>query len=142
MNFLDELNKIKNGYYSMMIESKGGNKQQNIKDEDKIDELRNENNQLKKEKELIKNKLLTQILDKDMISNSNYNFGLYETIEDLHEMVNDLFKNPYDFEVVYDCDDCDYFTENEEDLTGNCSKHNKHITEIYGCACSDFKWKL
>ena len=80
--------------------------------------------------------LLNQIIDYDEISHSNYYYGLSESVEDLKEDVILLFKDPKSFEVTHECDDCEYYSEN------NCSKYNKKVEEYYDSDCEGFSWKL
>ena len=93
-------------------------------------------NQYEEEREIIYDKLLNQIIDYDEISHSNYYYGLSESVEDLKEDVILLFKDPKSFEVTHECDDCEYYSEN------NCSKYNKKVEEYYGSDCEGFSWKL
>ena len=94
----------------------------------------------KKEKELIKNKLLNLILDYDEISNDNWNMGLSEAVESIHEDVEDLFKNPYTFQMQRFCDDCKYYLEVDYNK-GNCDKLNKSVDGNPNY-CEEFEWKI
>ena len=87
---------------------------------------------------LIKYKILNLILDYDKISHYNYYYGLKESVEELHEEVNDLFKDPYSFKVECACDDCKYymFVKGED----TCRRFHKKI-DLYDNVCSEFQWR-
>ena len=87
------------------------------------------------EKEIIKNKLLNEILDYDKISHDNWMMGLTESVESIKSEVEDLFNNPKSFQLRKESDDCAYWHH------GVCSKFNKEIEEFTLCDCKEFKWK-
>lgn len=92
------------------------------------------------EKELIKEKLLTQVLDKHRISNDNHNFGLDESVESMVDSVKELFECPYTFQLLPDHDECKYFKE-QSDEYGCCTLKNKKV-DIYESDCTSFEWKI
>ena len=91
------------------------------------------------EREVIKDKLLNQILDYDKIAHDNYVAGLSESVEGLQEEVKELFRSPMQFMIINFCDDCKHFKE----ITypkGKCLKHGEEFEDI-DIACEDFEWK-
>lgn len=91
------------------------------------------------EKEIILEKLLTMILDYDKISNDNWNMGLSEAVESLHDEVQELFENPMEFTITMDCDECKYYRELEY-TKGKCIKRDKEVDGL-DKACDKFEWK-
>ena len=58
------------------------------------------------DKTVIYNKLINYILDYDEIAQSNYDFGVRDTVKSLHEDVASLFKDPLGFtmqNLAYEC---------------------------------------
>lgn len=106
-----------------------------------INKICDENEQLKKEKEIIKEKLLKYIIEYHKISNDNWNMGLRESVEGMQDEVEALFKNPIGWEYYFDCDDCTQYQEIKDNLDkGHCRKHNKEVN-CYMEGCEDFEWK-
>lgn len=92
-----------------------------------------------KDIEIIKDKLLNQILDYDKLSYSNYIFGFSETLEDVISEVEELFENPLDFNVDVYCDNCYYSKEDDDDIF--CRIFNEKKKSYSPVICDNFKWK-
>lgn len=97
--------------------------------------------ELEEEKEVIKDKLLNKILDYNRISNANWNMGLRETVESLHDDVESLFKSPRGFTMQYFAEDCSYCEKVDDGWV--CKKFNKVLEEgrLEVCFCEDFEWR-
>lgn len=97
---------------------------------------------LEEEKELIKNKLLKYILNYNKIAVDNWNYGLSESIETIHNEVEELFKNPAEWLYMYDCNECEHFESYEDNYDiAYCNKFQKEISYFKSNDCEEFKWK-
>ena len=110
--------------------------------EKELNSLLEENEQLKQEKELIKYKLLKYILNYNKIANDNYNMGLSESVEQIHDEIKELFENPTNWRYLFSCDECTHFkSEKDHYDKAYCQKFKKEISYFEETDCKEFEWK-
>lgn len=112
-----------------------------FKSEKDANEVCNLLNNLYCEREMIKNKLINQILEYGKISYDNYSMGLSESVEAIIDEVEELFENPRKFKLLPSHYQCHNFKEYETDDYGLCKKFNEKKYMWEDTDCKEFEWK-
>lgn len=106
-----------------------------------VEEARDLLNNYEETLDIIKTKLINQILNYGKIGYDNYNMGLSESVEAMIEEVEDLFKNPHEFNLLPSHYQCWHFKEDKKSDYGLCRKFSLIKNMWEDTDCEEFEWK-